>query len=179
MAGKFSGRGAAAPAKAGGRWGGIPSAKPQIPFPDPGEYRFRIKDGELSFNPKSGNESVKVTLEIVLTDCKSTSSGDVQFVAVVSGKAKEIGEDRVRFLAMAAMGFTESEGEKYAAAYPKGEPIDNLLNGVESEASLAGRLVDAVVKLGAPCLDRDTKQPTGNHYREYEWSVVDESEQDQ
>jgi len=162
--------GAKPTAKKKSRYAGI-QEKQRDPMPEVGEYRFRVVELIEATNPGTLKESVKMhvkPLELVGSEYHEGTQMLCLFMRTTAG----LGELKraVRY----AAGF-ESVDE-FDTFDPDGEFIDACVGAVNafSEAGITviGRIVDCKVTRG-----KDTGD--GDWYRQYQWSVVPEDEQDQ
>jgi hypothetical protein len=141
------------------------------PMPDVGGYRFRIVGAEEATNPGTMKESIKIhvrPVELVGNEYQDGAQMLCLFMRTTAGLAEL--KRCIRF----AAGFEEVEA--YDAFDPEGEFIDACMGVVneysEAGATVIGRLVDCNVSRG-----KDTGN--GDWYRQYQWAVVPEAEQDQ
>jgi hypothetical protein len=160
----------AAPVKKKSRYAGI-KERDRDPMPDVGQYRFRIISAEEATNPGTMKESVKVhvkPVEVVGNEYHEGAQMLCLFMRTTAGLAEF--KRCMRF----AAGFEDVDA--YDAFDPEGDFLDACV-GVANEFSEAGvtvigRLVDCTVTRG-----KDTG--AGDWYRQYQWAVVPEDEQDQ
>jgi hypothetical protein len=131
---------------------------------------------------QGGKSSVKADLEIVLTDGECANAiGDKVVTIEMMGNTGLPGERRTKAFILAAAGY---EGDAdFDAFNPDGEFIDAVLGEANDfsaafPATIVGRLVYVNVMRGNDVVDKTSKQPTGDFYREYEWGVVPEETQD-
>ncbi len=170
-----------APRKRKSMWAGVKSSSPKSSMPSTGDYRFRVIGCEPGHNPKTGNDSFKVDLEVVASDGPKASDPGTEVIAVfvVTGKGGSFGQERAKSFVMAAAGFEDDES--YDEFDPGGEFIDSVLGDSNDYSDLGGlvdRIVDCRVTLGSPVIDSVTGQPTGDHYREYTWEPLTAEEQE-
>jgi hypothetical protein len=145
------------PPKKKSRYAGIVETN-RDPMPDVGTYRFRLVSCEEATNPGTMKESIKIHVVPVTK----------------VGSEYEEGAQMLCLFMRTTAGFDSAE--EYDAFDPDGEFIDSCM-GVANEyseagATVVGRLVDCVVTRG-----KDTGN--GDWYRQYQWSVTPEDEQDQ
>jgi len=126
--------------------------------------RVKLVSAELTTNRGTGHESFKPTFEVIDSDVHK--AGDiVQLVIIVNGTSKDVGEGRVKAMSVGLMG-CDTDAD-FDALFPKGEPIENALNGVEvGDATLLGREALVLVSKGGPTA-------TGDYYRECEWAIAE------
>ena len=172
------------PAKKGGifsRYGGMDVAADRLPLPQPGLFRFEVVSCAADAAPKPPFDvTCKAQLRIVdCLDADAQSSGHkpgevLQFLRKFTGSSAYYGIPAVQAFVRAALGY-QTEQEQAA----DGDPdlmVDACL-GDSNELSvrgnpIIGRVVDARIRFGQPCRDKEGK-PTGDFYRDYEWHVVE------
>ncbi len=191
--GKFQPRGVAAaparpapvavtPAAGGSRWAGIQSAQPRDPMLGVGDYVVRVLSNAIGVNPATREESFKGHIEVVwAADGSHSQVGErAAVINKLTGKSAQFGMERSKGYIVAAAGYaTDAE---YDAFDPQGHFIDSVL-GASNEYSAAGltitgRLVRVRVSRGNDVIDKTSGQPTGDFYREYSWTVVEDADQD-
>ena len=150
------------------RYAGVKAMAPRDPMPTAGEYRFVVLACEEGYNPGTGNESFKATLQVEESEgLEANKAGDsCVFIQLVSGGSGQFGLARVKSFVMAAAGY-EDEAE-YDAYDPEGEFIDACTGKAnaysERGESIVGRKVLCRVTKGKPT-------PDGlDYYREFEWA---------
>lgn len=154
------------------RYAGIQARGSYDPYPNVGEYIFRVTQITEGGNPAKGTETVKVTLEVLESEGEHAhQKGDTVFFSErTSGAGSQQGLSRIKAFMMAAAGFEDEE--QYDEFDPEGFFIEACL-GAENEYSgddrtATGRLIGCKVSRG-----KDT--PDGSDfYRNYVWSVVDQ-----
>lgn len=171
-----------------GRYSGIAANAGQYPQPSPGRYRFKVLKTYESKNPRTG-EWFHGDLEVVFAestggDVINPPGSTVTFLQGVGSRSASAGLPRVKSFTMASAGFDDESN--YNAFDPRGAFLD-AVSGVPGMVyedgspivpnPLGGRYVDCVVTLGKPVVNKQTQQPTGEYYRNYNWSVVAEEEQ--
>jgi hypothetical protein len=175
---------AAAPVAAPGqsRWAGLQPARDREPMLDIGKYVVRVLMNELTNNAQTREETFKAHLEIMHAEEGSRSRvGDrVAVICKLVGPAAQRNAERMMSYIMAAAGF--GDVAEYDTFDPQRRFIE-AVQGVPNEysaagATIVGRLVWAYVSRGNDVLDKTTKQPTGDYYRDIIWVPVDESQQD-
>lgn len=176
--GKFSRPGATGAAGAGGakmppkkrsRYGGI-KEKDRDPMPEEGDYRFRLVSAVEAQNPGTMKESVKVFVKPVQVVGDEYQEG-AQMLLLFMRTTAGLGELK-RCIRVSA-GFDDVEA--YDTFDPDGEFIDAVAGGQQNDYAaftFFGRLVDCRVTRG-----KDTGD--GDWYRNYQFAVVLEDEQDQ
>lgn len=176
---------APAPAAAFGAspWRGVQSAKPRSPMLGTGDYVVRVLSNELGYNPNSREQSFKGSVEVMwAAEGSQTMVGErAAVINKLHGPSAELGYQRSKAYIVAAAGF-ESDAE-YDAFDPNGDfaqAVTGTANAYSQEGyGIVGRLVRVRVSRGNDVIDKVTKQPTGDYYREYSWSPIPEENQDQ
>jgi len=145
-------------------------------MPTVGDYRFRVVGCAEGNNPGTGNDSFKVSLEVVDSDgTDAFKSGDEGVaVFIISGKGAQAGLSRVKSFVMAAAGYAIDDEGDYDEFDPEGDFIDSCTGAQNSFSEMGGvdgRLVDCRVTRGGPT-------PDGDYYREYSWEPVDDKDQE-
>lgn len=172
---KFAAKPAAPPKKKPSAFGPAEDSTPRDPMLDPGAHRVRVTAIEEAVNPVSFRVSYKATFEVMQSDVHE--AGDVR-VAIFFKTIPGIRE--YKLLVARAAGYANAQ--EYSAFDPDGDFFETMIGAVNEFAqrglTVIGRQVDATVRNGKPCIDKDTGAPTGDHYREYSWSVVPDEEQD-
>lgn len=156
------------------KFGTATDAVPKDPMLDPGEYRVRHIGAEELIHPVKKTLSWRVQFVCVSEEVESGP-----FIALFMNTTAGIAEYQRYCMAMA--------GYESAAEYNEFDPEGDFFETVIGEAnafSEAGhtierRLADVRVTHGKAVLDRDTGEPTGDHYRQYKWTVVPDDEQDE
>lgn len=151
------------------KFGAATDATPRDPMLPEGDFRVRHLGAEELVHPVKKTLSWRVQFE---------HEGST-YIALFMNSAAGIAEYQRYVMAMA--------GYQSAAEYnefdAEGEFFEAVIGDANaySEAGLTieRRLCDVRVTYGKPCLDRETGQPTGDHYRSYRWSVAPEDEQDE
>lgn len=172
--------GAKTPAKKkGSRWAGVKSAQPSAPMLEVGDggvarYRLRYLRSEATENDGTGNETHKAYFNVEVSEGPTPEGTEVVVLNVINGKAKSSGLARVKAQTVAIAG--HEDDETYDELDPDGELIDAMLGEAnqfgEDGDPMAGRLVDTQVTRG-----KDTAK--GDYYRQYDWAVVSDDEQDE
>jgi hypothetical protein len=157
------------------KFGTATDAQPKDPMLDPGEYRVRHIGAEELIHPVKKTLSWRVQFVVVTEEGDSESPNIALFMNTTAGIAE------YQRYCMAMAGY-ESAAE-YNEFDPEGDFFETVI-GESNAFSEAGhtierRLCDVVVTFGKPVLDRETGQPTGDHYRNYRWAVVPDEEQDE
>jgi hypothetical protein len=156
------------------KFGAATDATPRDPMLPEGDFRVRHLGAEELVHP------VKKTLSWrVQFTCVSEEGESEPFIALFMNTTAGVAEYQRYCMAMA--------GYENAAEYNDFDPEGDFFETVIGEAnafSEAGltierRLADVHVTYGKACVDRDTGEPTGDHYRNYRWAVVSEDEQDE
>lgn len=156
------------------KFGAATDATPRDPMLPEGEYRVRHLMAEELIHPVKKTLSWRVQFVAVSEEGESEP-----FIALFMNSTAGVAEYQRYCMAMA--------GYDNAAEYNEFDPEGDFFETVIGEAnafSEAGhtierRLCDVRVTYGKACIDRDTQQPTGDHYRNYKWTVVPDEEQDE
>lgn len=176
---------AAPPAMAPGvsPWRGVQSAKPRDPLMCIGDYVVRVTSNELGFNPNSREQSFKGHVEIMWAAENSQSRVGEHCVILfkLHGRSAEMNYQRSKAYIMAAAGFTsDAEYDTFDPNGDFGMAVVGTANAYSQAGyGINGRLVRVRVSRGNDVLDKNTKQPTGDYYREYSWEPIPEEQQDQ
>jgi hypothetical protein len=179
---------ASAYAPPAGRYSGIKAAAGRYPQPAPGKYRFKVLKTYETSNPRTGSW-FHADLEVMYAEPNGGEvinpiGSTVTFLQGTSGPSATAGLPRVKAFAMNAAGFDDERA--YDEFDPRGAFLDACsgVPGMTYEDGspivadpLAGRVVDCDVTLGKAVVDKKTNQPTGEFYRNFNWSVVAEDEQ--
>lgn len=178
---KFATKGAAPatkakPAKAKPRkFGPATDAKPRDPMLPAGSFRVRHIDAEELVHPVSKRISWRVQYSV----------GEDVYVALFFNTSAGVAEYQRYCIAMA--GYTDLEEFKNftaSVAPDSDDSDDDFFASVIGDANafsdypLAGRLCDVRVTFGNEVKDKDTGEPTGDHFRNYKWTVVSDDDQD-
>lgn len=156
------------------KFGAATDATPRDPMLPEGDFRVRHLGAEELIHP------VKKTLSWRVQFCCVSEEGESEpYIALFMNTTAGIAEYQRYCMAMA--------GYESAAEYNEFDPEGDFFETVIGEAnafSEAGhtierRLCDVRVTYGKPVLDRDSGEPTGDHYRQYKWTVVPDEEQDE
>ncbi len=156
------------------KFGAATDATPRDPMLTEGEYRVRHIGAEELVHPVKKTLSWRVQFV-----CVSDEGESEPFIALFMNSTAGIAEFQRYVVAMAGY---ESAAD-YAEFDPEGDFFETVIGDANafSEAghTIERRLCDVRVTFGKPCIDRDTNQPTGDHYRNYKWTVVPDEEQDE
>lgn len=157
------------------KFGTATDAVPRDPMLPEGSFRVRHIGAEELIHP-----------------VKKTLSWRVQFTPVTEGGPGE-GETFIALFMNTTAGVAEYQryvmataGYDSAAEYNEFDPEGDFFETVIGEANafaeagltIERRLVDVRVTYGKACVGQDG-QPTGDHYRNYKWTVVPDEEQDE
>jgi hypothetical protein len=156
------------------KFGAATDATPRDPMLPEGDFRVRHIGAEELIHPVKKTTSWRVQFMTV-----SEEGEQGPFIALFMNSTAGIAEYQRYCVAMA--------GYESAADYNEFDPEGDFFETVIGEANAfadAGltidrRLCDVRCTYGKAVLDRDTKEPTGDHYRNYKWTVVSEDEQDE
>ena len=156
------------------KFGAATDAAPRDPMLPEGEFRVRHIGAEELVHPVKKTLSWRVQFV-----CVSEEGESEPFIALFMNSTAGVAEYQRYCMAMA--------GYDSAAEYNEFDPEGDFFETVNGDAnafSEAGhtierRLADVRVTYGKACIDRDTQQPTGDHYRNYKWAVVPDDEQDE
>lgn len=164
------------------KYGGVANIDTRDPMLGIGVYRVRVVKMTQGFNPGTRRETVKTTLEILAA--ADGAESPVGSTATMITFLTEPGlRDLTRFAAHAAgYGNTIDDRAKplqeafaaFRAAEPyDGATIDQAVSGVSNGAPVVvGQMVDVIVAKGKPVMNPQTREPTGDYYREYVWGVA-------
>jgi hypothetical protein len=156
------------------KFGAATDATPRDPMLPEGEFRVRHIGAEELIHP------VKKTLSWRVQFMTVTEEGEQgPFIALFMNTTAGVAEYQRYCMAMA--------GYDNAADYNEFDPEGDFFETVIGDAnafSEAGhtidrRLCDTRVTYGKAVLDRDSGEPTGDHYRNYKWTVVPDDDQDE
>lgn len=159
----------AAPKPKPKKFGTATDAVPRDPMLPEGEHRVRHLAAEELIHPVKKTTSWRVQFE---------ADGQT-FIALFMNTTAGIAEYQRYCMAMA--------GYESAAEYNEFDPEGDFFETVIGEANafadaghtIERRLCDVRVTYGKPVMDRASGEPTGDHYRQYKWTVVPDEEQDE
>jgi hypothetical protein len=156
------------------KFGAATDAAPRDPMLPEGEFRVRHIGAEELIHPVKKTLSWRVQFEVVGDDAPQGT-----FIALFMNSAAGIAEYQRYCVAMA--GYTSTA--EYNEFDPEGDFFETVIGEANAFAeaghTIERRLCDVRVTYGKPCLDPATGQPTGDHYRNYKWTVVPDEEQDE
>jgi len=183
----------ATPAQRRSRYSGVQAAQERPPMLDPGQYRVRVLGCVEGHNPGSGNDSFKATLKVVdVIDGTSREGDENVMIQVTSGSGATSGLSRVKRFVMSAAGYglTLEERDSLSAAERK-ETVrgaEEAFDAYNVELGGDGMFIDACVgladgdniddRLVDVIVTRGKERDDGDFYREFEWFVVPDEEQD-
>lgn len=155
------------------KFGAATDATPRDPMLPEGSFRVRHLAAEELIHP------VKKTLSWRVQFVQITEDGESEpFIALFMNTTAGIAEFQ-RYV-MAAAGYENAA--EYNEFDPEGDFFETVIGEANafSEAGLTieRRLVDVRVTYGKAVTDKDGN-PTGDHYRQYKWTVVPDEEQDE
>jgi hypothetical protein len=134
-----------------------------------GTHRVKILGAEELVHPVKFTHSYRFDIAPI----GSTTTYAVLFMQTPPGVSD------FKQLVEAAAGY--STVAEYAEFDPEGDFYESVI-GEDNEYAcytIVGRVVDVDVTLGKEVIDKTTQQPTGDHYRRYNWSPVPDSDPDQ
>jgi len=166
------------------KFGAATDAQPKDPMLDAGAFRVRHLGGEELVHPVKKSLSWRVQF---MTVSEEGEAGP--FIALFMNTTAGIAEYQRYCVATAGYDNATEFNEFAQAVMPDAEldeASDAFFTSVIGDANafseagltLEGRLVDVEVWMGKPVIDRETQQPTGDHYRNYKWVPVPDEEQD-
>jgi len=166
------------------KFGAATDATPRDPMLAEGGFRVRHLGAEELIHPVKKSLSWRVQFCIVEDGVESDP-----FIALFMNTTAGIAEYQRYCVAVAGY---ENAGEfnEFALSVVPGdaeEAGDAFFSSVIGDANafteaghtLERRLVDVRCTFGKACIDRDTNEPTGDHFRNYKWTVVPDEEQDE
>lgn len=161
--------------KGGSRWGNMSWGNQRDPMLDPGDYVLKVLECTCDPPPFRGAlEWFKGKVEVVDAGKKSeTAEGSVCTILINSESDAGAGEI-ARFIGTAAGAESEDDfRERFDDE--EGTLITSVINCGE-ESPIFGRFLRCKVSLGKPVVKDGAE--TGDHYRVYQFSTVDEDQQD-
>ena len=171
-----------APPAGGSRWAGLQPARYREPMLDVGTYVVRVLSNELTRNGQTNEETFKGHVEVVHAEegARSRVGDRAAVICKLVGPAAQRNAERMMSYIMGAAGYAD------VTEYDTFDPQRRFISAVQGEANeysaqgatIVGRLVWARVSRGNDVLDKTTKQPTGDYYRDTIWTPVEEAQQD-
>ncbi len=167
------------------KFGAATDATPRDPMLPEGDFRVRHIAAEELVHPVKKTLSWRVQFVAVSEEGESEP-----FIALFMNTTAGVAEYQRYCAAMAGFENATEVNEFVAAVMPDvdlDEASDAFFTSVIGDAnafSEAGhtierRLCDVRVTFGKACVDRDTGEPTGDHYRNYKRTAVPDEEQDE
>jgi hypothetical protein len=165
---------------------GAATATPRDPMLPEGTVRVRHLGAEELIHPAKKTLSWRVQF----TPIEGYENAGETFIALFMNTTAGVAEYQRYCVAMAGYE-TAGEFTEFACAVVPGadaeEAGDAFFSSVIGDAnafSEAGhtidrRIAEVRVTFGKACIDKDTGEPTGDHFRNYKWSVVPDEEQDE
>ena len=151
------------------KFGAATDAVPRDPMLPEGGFRVRHIGAEELIHPVKKTTSWRVQFE---------ANGEA-FIALFHNTTAGIAEFQ-RYV-MAAAGYDSAA--EYSEFDPEGDFFETVIGEAnafsDAGLSIEGRVCDVRVTYGKACVDKATGEPTGDHYRQYKWTVVPDSDDDQ
>jgi hypothetical protein len=156
------------------KFGAATDAAPRDPMLPEGEFRVRHIGAEELVHPVKKTLSWRVQFV-----CVSEEGESEPYIALFMNSTAGVAEFQRYVMAMA--------GYDNAAEYNEFDPEGDFFETVIGEANafsdagltIERRVADVRVTYGKACIDKDTGQPTGDHYRNYKWTVVPDEDDGQ
>lgn len=156
------------------KFGAATDATPRDPMLPEGEYRVRHIGAEELIHPVKKTTSWRVQF-VAVTDTGESAP----YIALFMNSTAGVAEYQRYCMAMAGYG----NAAEYNDFDPEGDFFETVIGEANAFAeaghTIERRLCNVRVTYGKACLDRETGQPTGDHYRNYKWTVVPDEEQDE
>ncbi len=167
------------------KFGAATDAVPHDPMLPEGEFRVRHIGAEELIHPVKKTLSWRVKFV-----CVSEEGESEPYIALFMNTNAGIAEYQRYCTAMAGYETAQECNDFVCAVMPDvdaDEAGDAFFTSVLGDAnafseaglSIESRLTDVRVTWGKACIDRDSGEPTGDHYRNYKWTVVPDEEQDE
>jgi hypothetical protein len=160
------------------RWAGIASKADQTPILSEGKYLLTFKGAKVK--TEAGEWGV-FTFEVV--EASGANAQEVGSEGVMLQGLDDrfnIGLGKVKSFVMALIGCPNDDA--YDEFDPEGEFLDAVVydadNARTAEAKeLIGSTIECAVRRGKAMVDKKTGEPTGDYYREFNWTVNETDEE--